>query len=140
MKLKLLAIGVVALMLCAVLPMSVATAAPTKTTITVPVYVLTNAVGGGDALVGPVVGKITYDVTTHDYALTISKVQPGTAYELSITGSPPPGPVAGFVELVFLDATNANGRLHETGTMDSFDSAAIATNLANGGVFVIMTP
>ncbi len=141
MKLKLLAFGMLVLLLCTVLPMSVATAAPAKTTITVPVYVLTYAFGSGEALVGPVVGKITYDVTTpHNYALTISKLQPNTAYELGITDSPPPGLVDGTVQLLLLDATNANGRLHQTGTMDDFDSAAIANGLTDGGVFILMTP
>ncbi len=139
MKLKLLAIGMLALLLCTVLPMSVATAAPVKTTITVPVYVLTYEFGGGNALVGPVVGKITYDVTTRDYALTVSKLQPAVSYELGITTSGPPD-AGSPVELVFLDPTNAHGRLHETETIDSYYTDSIAAALGNGGVFVVFTP
>ncbi len=127
MKGKLIAIIVLALLLCATVPMA-ATAAPTKTTITVPVYLATL---DNTLVVWSVsdraIGKISLDVVSGNYELTARKVTPGyhtlnTVRDLS--------PSATDIQSGLL--ADAHGTITASGTFDQDTVNLIIQKLQQG--------
>ncbi len=108
MKLKLLAIGILALVLCAVVPMTAAIAAPTNT-ITAPLYVYDDI---GD-IKGAQVGTVTLNTVTGQFSASASGLDPTiTTYKVVI-----------FSSVLFSDGT---------GAFDSTPLASALTPTANG--------
>ncbi len=132
MKLKLLTIGILALLLCAMVPMA-ATAAPTKTTVTKPVYFYTI----GTFALGPKSGSITFDPVSGAYSLSLnSHLTPYTAYFLSVaTITTNNGAQAHTLVTV---NTDPHGHLRATGTFTPDQLSAISTYLNSGGYFVVV--
>jgi hypothetical protein len=86
MKMKLLIIGILALLLCAMVPMSVA-AVKDKTAITYPVYKIKGS--APTAVVGERVGKITFNPENGVYSLSCNGLVSGQRYCIALTDKAP---------------------------------------------------
>lgn len=86
MRIKLLTIGILAVLLCAMVPMSVA-AVKDKAAITYPVYTVKGS--APDHFVGEQVGKITFNPNNGVYSLSCHGLVKGNWYSISLTDKPP---------------------------------------------------
>ncbi len=130
MKLKLLTLGVLALVLCAVVPMT-STAAPI--TVTEKVYTLNYV--GGDWFLGSPTGKITVNPATGEYSVSLSNLKPGVEYTFGISVAPPAkhGQIEGYGWII-KGITSSDGSFSATGKM-----ARTSYFYNQGGVFVLST-
>ncbi len=127
MKTKLITIAVLALLLCAAVPMA-ATAAPTKTTVTIPVYLATyDSTAEVWTVSDRAIGKMSLDVVSGDYELTARKVAPGvhTLNTVADGDSVATGIQGGFL-------ADAHGTIKATGTFDQDTVNLITRELAQG--------
>jgi hypothetical protein len=129
MKRKLLAIGILALLLITMMPMAAAAPSPK---IRDDVYW-----GINNDVLGPKCGSITIDLTTGDYSTRVSKVRPDHTWNVYAV----PSNLAGMTPLFGTPypVSNSRGSFSSRGTITSDGLAAINTQISGGqGVVFVL--
>ena len=137
MKLKLIAVCIIALLVLTVAPMAVTAKPVAKTTTNDQVYAFDSQ---NPYVLGHHAGKITFDTVTGAYSCICNgKLAPDTLYYICVARV---SPTSTTVLELFSVRTDANGHLNAVGTFNLYEYQLHDVNmyLSTGGVFVVCTP